>query len=73
MTYKGRVKNGTIVLDPPAALPEGTEVRVEPVGDEDDDYRGLRERLRSLSGIIEGLPSDMARNHDHYIHGAPKK
>ncbi len=72
MTYKGRVRNGLIVLDPPAELPEGTEVRVEPVED-DDDYRGLREGLLSLSGIVEGLPSDMARNHDHYLHGTPKK
>jgi len=72
MTYKGRVRNGLIVLDPPAELPEGTEVRVEPVED-DDDYRGLREGLLSLSGIVEGLPSDMARNHDHYLPGTPKK
>jgi len=72
MTYKGRVRNGLIVLDPPAELPEGTEVRVEPVED-DDDYRGLREGLLSLSGIVEGLPSDMARNHDRYLHGTPKK
>jgi hypothetical protein len=26
-----------------------------------------------LIGIGNGLPKDMAENHDHYIHGAPKK
>ena len=29
MVYRGRVKNGVVVLDPPSALPEGVEVRVE--------------------------------------------
>lgn len=72
MTYKGRVKNGTIVLDPPADLPEGTEVWVEPVAEE-DSLESLRRGLRELSGIIKDMPPDMARNHDHYIHGTPKK
>ena len=30
-------------------------------------------RLRRFAGSIEGLPSDMARNHDHYLHGRPKE
>lgn len=29
MTYRGRIKNGVAVLDTPAALPDGTRVRVE--------------------------------------------
>jgi hypothetical protein len=29
MTYRGHVKNGAVVLDTPAALPEGAAVRVE--------------------------------------------
>src|SRR5437016_2219588 len=31
MTYRGRVTKGQIVLDEPQALPEGTEVLVQPV------------------------------------------
>ena len=31
MVYRGRVKNGVVVLDDPNSLPEGTQVRVEPV------------------------------------------
>ena len=34
MTYLGEVKNGVIVLEPGAALGEGTIVRVEPVASE---------------------------------------
>jgi len=29
MTYRGHIKNGVAVLDEPAALPDGTRVRVE--------------------------------------------
>jgi len=31
------------------------------------------EALRSLSGKAKGLPPDMAANHDHYLHGLPKR
>jgi len=31
------------------------------------------QRLKRFAGAVQGLPSDMARNHDHYLHGRPKK
>ncbi len=72
MTYKGHVENGAVVLDEPVSLPDGTEVRVEPVR-RADRWEGLREGLLKLAGTVEGMPSDMARNHDHYLHGAPRR
>jgi hypothetical protein len=29
MSYRGHIKNGVAVLDPPADLPDGTPVRIE--------------------------------------------
>ena len=29
MIYRGRIKNGVVLLEPSASLPEGAEVRVE--------------------------------------------
>ena len=29
--------------------------------------------LLAIAARIEGLPRDLARNHDHYLHGLPKK
>ena len=29
--------------------------------------------LTKFAGAVRGLPSDLARNHDHYLHGRPKK
>lgn len=72
MTYRGHVKNGQIALDEPAALPEGVEVTVEIV-DRDNDKSTIWKKLRELAGTVEGLPSDMAENHDHYLYGTPKK
>ena len=31
------------------------------------------ERLAELSGTIKDMPGDFAANHDHYLHGLPKR
>jgi len=72
MTYRGRVRNGVVVLEPPVDLPEGVEVEVHPVT-AGADGRTLYERLKDVVGIAQGLPADLAENHDHYIHGAAKR
>jgi hypothetical protein len=71
MTYRGRVKNGVIVLEPPAVLPEGALVEVAPVEASREPARTLAERYADFIGIVEDLPADFAENHDHYIHGTP--
>ena len=71
MTCTGTVKGGVIVLEPGSAIPDGTVVRIETVGSE-EDLKRLRDGLLELAGTLHG-PSDLARNHDHYIHGTPKK
>lgn len=72
MTYRGRVKNGVIVLDPPASLPEGAEVDVI-AAEQESEVPTLYDRLKDVIGIADGLPVDSSRNHDHYLYGAPKK
>ena len=71
MTYRGHVENGLVVLDEPASLPEGARVRVEP--EEAERELTLAERLKDVAGILKGLPPDFAAQHDHYIHGTPKR
>jgi hypothetical protein len=77
MTYRGRVKNGTILLDEPVVIPDGTAVEVVvpavEEGSGDQQPRTLFEQLQSVIGKAQGLPSDLAENHDHYLHGLPKK
>jgi hypothetical protein len=80
MTYRGHVKNGVVVLDEPVRLAEGATVDVvpvEPKGQEPSSFSEVRpkiwEKLSALAGSIEGLPTDAARNHDHYLYGTPKR
>jgi len=75
MTYKGHVENGVIVLDESAALPEGTRVEVALEIEESSDHAPLTllDSLRPFAGSIDGLPPDLAENHDHYIHGTRKR
>lgn len=79
MTINGHIENGQIVLDEAVPLAEGMKVRVELLASsaqqptEDEQMPTLYERHKSFIGIIDDLPADFAENHDHYLHGHPKK
>jgi hypothetical protein len=66
MSYKGTVKNGVVVLEPGAKLPEGTRVRVEPeshpVSDADLDPVFRMGELAVDTGV-----TDLGVNLDHYL------
>ena len=72
MLLEGTVRNGTIVLDQPTAFPEGARVRVS-VEPTEQDCQSLRTLLLKHAGVATGLPSDLAEQHDHYVHGTPKR
>jgi hypothetical protein len=72
MSLEGTIQNGVVVLDDGRRLPEGTRVEVI-VREAPENKTTLRDRLLRLAGTVDDLPSDMARNHDHYIHGTPKR
>ena len=69
--HRGYIKNGLVAPDQPFPWPEGTEVIVEAV----DSTRGttLADQFRDVIGSVTDLPEDMARNHDHYVHGTPEQ
>ncbi len=71
MVYHGHIKDGRVVLDEPAVLPEGAAVSVEVAPSKAASTLG--QRLMKLSGIASGYPEDGSVNHDHYITGAPKR
>lgn len=67
---------GGVVFDKKAGLAEGTRVRVRSVETRQRRKRAaseLRRVLLSFAGRAEGLPVDMALNHDHYLYGTPKR
>jgi len=77
MSFEGIVINGTLVLDNGEQLPDGTRVQViireQSAPSSSVEATNLGQRLLKFAGIAQGLPSDMAANHDHYLHGLPKK
>ena len=74
MTCKGRVKNGVVVLEGGVSLPENAEVKVEVVGQgKPEKPLSWAEVFKDVIGSVDDMPADMARNHDHYIHGTPKR
>jgi hypothetical protein len=76
MSFTGHIQNGSVVFDTPVSLPDGTRVTVtlqESSGTPVENVPTIFERYKDIIGIAEGLPEDFAENHDHYIHGTPKK
>ena len=71
MSFQGHIENGVVVFDEPVSLTEGAEVRVELV--QSSPGKTLAERFKNIIGTVHDLPEDMAENHDHYIHGTPKR
>jgi predicted DNA-binding antitoxin AbrB/MazE fold protein len=79
MTYQGHFEDGIIVLDEPVELPDGAKVRVELLPSENAAQKAESPRgnhykhYESIIGAIDDLSEDFAAQHDHYIHGTPKK
>ena len=79
MTYRGTVQNGVVVLDEPAKLPNGAKVEVllvdapRPPGGRADESPSVLDELKDLAGTVQGLPQDIAENHDHYLYGTRKR
>jgi len=72
MSVTGKVKNGIIVLPPGTQLPEGAQVKIEPIEltAAEDPFLAAVARLAKPR---PHLPKDYALNHGHYVRGEPKK
>ena len=70
MTYRGHIKNGSVVLDQPVALPDGAEVTVDLVPAAPPVP--LAESLKDVIGKTSGLPADASSHKRHYLYGHPK-
>lgn len=70
MSITATVEAGKILLPPDVHWPTGTVVRVEPV---EQEPPALSEMMKEFDGMATDLPSDLAANLDHYIHGHPRR
>jgi hypothetical protein len=72
MSLEGTIIDGKVVFDEPAPVSEGTRVEVT-VKQAPESEKPTLLNLLSLAGIATNLPADFAAEHDHYIHGAPRR
>ena len=73
MSFTATVENGAIKLPPDVVLPNGTEVRIEPVEVESEKPRPFSERYAKFIGVVKDGPTDLADNLDHYLYGLPRR
>jgi hypothetical protein len=71
MTWTVKVANGTVKLPPGVQLPDGAEVRL--TIPDSQAQPSFAERYAGYIGVAGDLPSDLATNLDHYVHGQAKK
>ena len=72
MSYTGKVQNGVVVLPPGVKLPEGSQVKIEPLELKPEEDPFLVAVLK-LAKPRPHWPTDYALNHGHYASGEPKK
>lgn len=72
MSIAATVQNGAIKLPEGVHLPDGTRVEIVLTQEEPDPVKALG-WMAEYAGCIDGLPKDFAAEHDHYIHGTPKR
>jgi hypothetical protein len=78
MDLEGTVLNGVIVPDEPIGFSEGTRIVFEPkpaVAKKPMPKPGEPTLLNFLqfAGTIQDMPADFSMEHDHYIHGTPRR
>ena len=71
MQLQGVVQNGVIVPENGTVLPEGTRVQI--IVTPTEEPKPFGERFAQFKGSIPGLPADLAKQHDHYRLGTPKR
>jgi hypothetical protein len=69
MSITAVVEEGLIKLPKDIPWKSGTIVRIEAV---DQEAPTLWDALKEFDGIATDLPSDLASNIDHYVHGHGK-
>ena len=66
MSITAVIEKGIIKLPKDVAWASGTVVRIEPV---EEQPPTLLDTLKDFDGMANDLPSDLAANLDHYVHG----
>ncbi|BCV25513.1 MAG TPA: hypothetical protein GXX50_01750 [Firmicutes bacterium] len=74
--YRGVVRGNVVVLEEKANLPDGMPVLVEVRKANDHKVRSNQDPFLDVDAWAplpsQDTPTDLARNHDHYLYGCEK-
>lgn len=79
VSFTAHTDGKVIVPDEPVELPKGQRLRVtvealdEPAGEETAEAGWMEWAIELADQMPDDLPEDLAEQHDHYIHGTPKR
>ena len=77
MELEGTIHDGVAVPDGECSLAEGTKVKLiasdAPVAPKRPNWDRLIALARKVEKMPCDLPEDLSENHDHYLHGQPKR
>ncbi len=71
MELEGTFQGGMIVPDDASSFAEGERITLKKAAPESPQTFG--ERFAEFKGCLDGLPEDLAAQHDHYRLGTPKR
>jgi len=77
MTYRGHIENGTVVLEEPLDLPEGSQVECElrvvgvPEAERNPKAGWFYEEFKEFIGCVKGTPPDLSSRIDDYLEDPP--
>ena len=66
MSITAVIEKGKIILPKNVPWKSGTVVRIEAL---DEQSPTLLDSLKKFDGMADDLPTDLAANLDHYVHG----
>ena len=72
MSITAVVENDTIKLPPGVHVPDGTKVEIT-LPEAEQAPKSVARRYAKLAGLADDMPTDLARNLHHYVHGQAKK
>ena len=71
--FTGHFDGKNLVLDEPVEMPRDRSLTVSVARSKRKNRRGCANVFIKIAKLaVDGLPPDLARNHDHYLYGAPK-
>jgi hypothetical protein len=73
MVFHGHIRNGVVVVDDAAALPDGVEVEIRVIVTAQPLNGSEPKSWLRFSGAVDDLPADASERIDQVLYGRPEE